>query len=245
LGSGRNTLEGWSQITKGDANGEFELLVLDDADYRISHQNYQSDRSCDGKKVQSAVLVKKLSDWTRRHSNGFEAALDQDNISFGELSHVMMDIRINLAGTYILDQQALIDRYKSYLSAEQFDQFDQGKVNLGITLFESGALDQSTESFNLEYFLEIDQVRYFDKWLRVVMPLSEFNAYTEKGYQSVTRDLANFRKNKVSGFRISAENSHGKQLRNFLGDDWSEKIIETFKETSISLRRIEFLSIRR
>jgi len=110
-------------------------------------------------------------------------------------------------------------------------------------LFEDGSLDQSSESFNLEYFLEIDQDIYADQWLRVLMPLTAFNAYTEKEYQATAQDFNDYNKVSIKGFRINPENSHGKQLRNLLGDAWSEDIPETFKEASISLRRIEFLSI--
>jgi len=244
LNSGRNTLGGWSHIRTEEPNGEYDALALDDTDYEVSQNNYRLDKGCDGEKVQNAILVAKLSDWTRQHSNGFETILDTESVTFGELSHVMMDIRINSVGTRILDKHALKKRYYSYLTPEQFEEFDRGKVNLGITLFEKGALDQSTESFNLETFIEIDQTRYADKWLRILIPLSEFHAYTEKEYQGVTRSLNDFKKTMVNGFRINPENSHGKQLRNFLGDDWSADIPETFKEMSISLRRIEFLSVR-
>ena len=243
LDSDRNTLDGWSHIQTSKPNGEYASLKLEDIDYQITKDNYQSDDSCDGIKVQHAVLVMKLSDWTRQHSNGFEAIVDNKAITFGDVTHVLMDIRVNSIKTNILDYDALKSRYKEYLTEDQFKQFDQGKVNLGITLFEEGALDQSTESLNVEIFLEIDQLVYADRWLRVLMPISAFSAYTEKNYDTTERDIGNFATTKVNGFRVNPENSQGKQLRNLLGEAWTKDISETFKEMSISLRRIELLSM--
>ena len=243
LNGERNTLDGWNHVQKAKPDHEYSSLRLDDAAYDISKAHYKADQSCDGALVQDAILVLKLSDWTRQHSNGIETILDSNTVLFGDVSHVMLDIRVNTKGTYILNDQQLRKRYGKYLSDEQFAQFDQGKVNLGITLFEDGSLDQSSESFNLEYFLEIDQDIYADQWLRVLMPLTAFNAYTEKEYQATAQDFNDYNKVSIKGFRINPENSHGKQLRNLLGDAWSEDIPETFKEASISLRRIEFLSI--
>ncbi|MBL4671418.1 MAG: hypothetical protein JKX81_04090 [Arenicella sp.] len=244
LSSGRNTLNGWSHIVKAKPNGEFASLTLDDSDYLISRDNYLSDESCGGEKVQSVVLVMKLSDWTRQHSSGIEAVFDNRDITFGAISHVLMDIRVNSTDTDILNQHALNDRYKSYLTPEQFQQFDQGKVNLGINLYQQGDLDPSTEALNLELFVEIDQALYIDQWVRVLMPLSEFHADTDKAPRGDIRERRDFHQIKVNGLRINPENSQGKQLRNLLGSDWSAEIPETFKQMSISLRRIELLSIK-
>ena len=243
LNGERNTLDGWNHVQKAKPDHEYSSLRLDDTAYDIRKARHKADQSCDGALVQDAILVLKLSDWTRQHSNGIETILDSNTVLFGDVSHVMLDIRVNTKGTYIINDQQLRERYGEYLSDEQFAQFDQGKVNLGITLFEDGSLDQSSESFNLEYFLEIDQDIYADQWLRVLMPLTVFNAYTEKEYQATAQDFNDYNKVSIKGFRINPENSHGKQLRNLLGDAWSEDIPETFKEASISLRRIEFLSI--
>lgn len=92
----------------------------------------------------------------------------------------MMYLCINRQGTRIVDQQGFVDHYQSSWASEQFIKLDQGTINLGTTLFDDGALDQSTEPFNLECFIERDQTLYFDKWVRGLIPLSEFQADTEK-----------------------------------------------------------------
>lgn len=244
LDKGRNTLSGWNHIQVDKPNGEYRALKLSDADYAISPDYYVADKSCAFAKVQNAILVVKLSDWTRQHSNGFETIVDNKELTFADVGYVLLDLKVNSVGTAIDDIKTLRHRYDDYLTDEEFAKFDQGKVNLGITLFEEGALDQASESLNVELFLSIDQNLYFDQWLRVIAPISDFNAYMEKDYIRTVTNLSTHQAKNIKGFRISPENSHGMQLRNFLGANWSEHLPETFKEMSISFRRIELLKRR-
>ena len=141
LNGNRNTLGGWSHVEKAKPNNEFQSLQLSDSDYQITKDNFTPEASCDGTLVQHAILVVKLSDWTRQHSNGIETILDSNTVHFGDVTHVMMDMRVNSKGTHIVNLDSLLERYKAYLPQDKFAEFDQGKVNLGITLFEDGALD--------------------------------------------------------------------------------------------------------
>ena len=242
LGRERNTLEGWSHITTETVNGEYRELVLMSTDYAISKDHYGPDSDCEREAVQNAVLVVKLSDWTRQHSNGFEAIIDsQHDIAFSDVSHILMDIRVNSQNTHILSAGDLRDVYGSYITPIQISELDHGKASFAISIFEEGATDQTTESFNLEYLLEIDQNEHADKWMRVVVSLAEFRAYTEKNHQRFVQKLDEFQKSRMKGFRLTAETSNGKQLRNLLGDKWSSKIPERFKEISLSIRQIKFI----
>ena len=241
LNEKRNTLKGWNHIDVD--NDEFKTLQLSNKSYQISSEQFVPDTECSNSKVQNAVLVAKLSDWTRQHANGFETVIDVDNITFSNISHVMIDLRINQDKTNIANVDLLYERYGKYLEKEKFNILDKGKANLGITLFEDGALDQSTASLNAQYFLEIDQQEYFDQWLRFLVPINEFDVYQEKEYTKIHDTIVNNPETLIHGFRLVAETSQGKQLRNLLGDNWNESLTETFKEVSISLRRIEFLQI--
>ena len=241
LNENRNTLKGWNHIDI--KNDEFKTLQLSNNSYQISNEQFVPDTECSNSKVQNAVLVAKLSDWTRQHANGFETVIDVDNITFSNISHVMIDLRINQDKTNIANVDLLYERYGKHLEKEKFNILDKGKANLGITLFEDGALDQSTASLNAQYFLEIDQQEYFDQWLRFLVPINEFDVYQEKEYTKIHDTIVNNPETLIHGFRLVAETSQGKQLRNLLGDNWNESLTETFKEVSISLRRIEFLQI--
>lgn len=241
LDSDTQALGGWSYIEKNKSNGEYKSLLLEDKDYRIRPEAHRSDPSCEGEKVQSAILVVKLNDWTRQHSNGLETTFSNLGPRFNDVKYVALDLRVNSSNTKIETQDSLKRRYAKYLPKPDFIKFDQGKVTLGVTLFEKGALDQSTQSFNAELVLEIDQAIYADKWIRLVLPLYDFNLYTQREYQNTEASLDQYGESHVYGFRINPETSNGKQLRNLLGESWDESIPETFKQMSVSIRRISLL----
>ena len=241
LNSPRNTLEGWSLIDTSVA--EYTTLALTSNAYTISLDNFVIDHECDNRKIQHGILAGKLNDWTHQHSNGFETLLDQDNISYGNITHILIDLKIQSEHTDIPSQEVLSSKYGQYLTAEQLTELDQSKVNLGITLFSEDARDQSTESFNAEYILEVDQISFADQWLRVLIPLAHFTTFTQQNYVSNPVNINDYLDEAIFGFRITPETTNGKQLRNLMGDQWNENIPETFKETSMSLSRIEFLNL--
>lgn len=243
LNSERNTLGGWSHIDT--STDEYRALNLQTIDYAINQENHRKIEGCSGAKVQQAILVVKLSDWTRQHSNGMEAIIDKQGIRYNDVTHVLIDLKINNATTYIPSTESLEQRYGMLLNKPQLKSLDESSVDLGITLFSEGTLDQSISSFNAEYFLSLDPSLQKDQWLRVLMPLSEFTIFTEKNYTRSSVMWADYAKQKIHGLRINSETSNGNQLRNILGDQWHDDIPESFKEISISLRRIEFLKLSR
>ena len=240
LSSQKNILGGWSHIDSSIE--EYSALNLQTEEYEISQSNYQEVEGCDRAKIQQAILVVKLSDWTRQHSNGLEALVD-NKLNFADMSHVLIDMKINRAKTRIPSREYIKQRYGGLLNESELMDLDTAQVNLGVTLFSERVTDESTDSFNAEYFLSIDQVALGDEWLRILIPLSEFTTFTEKDYIRSGVLWEGYAKQGVYGLRINSETSNGKQLRNILGDQWHRSIPEIFKEISISLRRIEFLKI--
>ncbi len=244
LDKGRNTLAGWSHIRTNKEGGEFRSLSLSDADYAITQDYYVADKSCGYAKVQNGILAVKLSDSTRQHSNGIEASIDANSISFGEVGYVLLDLKVNRIGSSIPSLDALRTLYRDFLTEEEFEQFDLGMASLGITLFSQSSASQASEPLNAELLFSIDQEVFFDQWLRVILPLDEFQFYIKENSVRVPQERSSYKASDISGFRINPETSHGRQLREILGDKWSEHIPEAFKEISISLRRIELLKRR-
>ncbi len=241
LGSGTSALGGWSHIEKNESNDEYNSLPLKEEEYRIAPKDFVTDPQCEGLKSQNAILVVKLSDWTRQHSNGLETTFADVGLRFSDLTYVVLDVRVNSTNTEIEDIESLKARYSQYLTDDEISRLDRGKVTLSLTLFANDLPDESSKSFNAEFFLEIDQTVYADKWVRVLLPLDEFDLFTERAYQREQASLDQYGQSLVGGFRINPETSDGNQLRNLLGDSWSDSIPETFKQMSISIRRIDLL----
>ena len=244
LNTTKNSLSGWNHIDVN--NDEFSALKLSNSSYQITDKNHKSDHSCDQQNTYQTTLVVKLSDWTRQHANGLEATLDSNTIKFGGVSHLLLDLKIHRNGTYINPLNVLQRRYATLFSEKlnspmSMNRLDNAKTHLGITLFENGATDQSTASFNAHYILEVDQHAFYDQWLRVAIPITAFSSFIQKEYQNTHSELRHHSNTDIKGIRITAETSQGKQLRNLLGDKWHDSIPESFKEISISLSQIALI----
>jgi len=244
LNDQRNTLGGWNHIEASNQATDYAGTRLAAEDYRIDASKFLPDATCDAVAVQNAVLVVKLSDWTQQHVNGIEANFDSDDINLNEISHVLLDLRLNRQYTSIADNKVLLQRYGDHLTVDQLAQLDNGKANFSITLFAEKVSGNSSTTVNAEFFFEIAQENYFDQWLRVMVPINELDVYFEQEYERTEAALTDFSE-PIKGFRLNPETSKGKQLRNLLGDTWEQSIPETFKEMSISIRRIELLANNR
>ncbi|BCE02284.1 hypothetical protein [Marinicellulosiphila megalodicopiae] len=236
-----NTLRGWSHIRKASDSGEFANVKLEDSDYEISKKQYLENDSCNDVKTHNAVLLKKHSDWDHQHANGFEPKFFDKRLALGNIDKIILDIKINKVGSSIPTVKELTDAYSEYLSKEQIATLDKGKVNLSVAIFEATALNQSMASLNGETFVEIDQDKYFDKWIRVTIDAAKMNYYTELSYTPTDADPADYSDLAIKGLRLNPENNTGDVLRNFITDAWTKQHPELFKEISISIKKIEIL----
>ena len=236
-----NTLRGWSHVRKDKENGEYKTLKLEDQDYKISKEHYKIDDSCNGEKTHKGVLVFKYSDWDRQHSNGFEPKFFDSRLALGNIEKIILDIKINSADTDLPTLDLLHERYDQYITKEQFADFDNAKVNLGISIWEASALNQGIPSLNADLFVEIDQEKYFDKWIRFTIPAQSMNYFTEMSYTPTAANKGDYKDLAIKGLRINPENLKGNQVRNYLLDEWSAEIPETFKEISLNIKSVQII----
>ena len=237
----KNTLRGWSHIFKENESGEFADVKLENEEYKISKTQYKADESCNNVKTQSAVLLKKHSDWDHQHAKGFEPKFFDKRLMLSNIDKVVMDIKISEEGTSIPTIAELQKAYGDILTQEQLMTLDQGKVNLAVTIFEAMALNQGISSLNADTFIEIDQTKYFDKWIRITIDVDKMNYFTELSYTATPADAADYKDLAIKGFRLNPENNSGNVVRNFITDTWSKDIPELFKEMNVSIKKIEIL----
>ncbi len=231
-----NTLSGWSHI---NGNNEYKSMRWPVADYAISIANSKADKSCGGTNTYQAVLVKKYADWDRQHSNGIEPRFLANRISFGNVDSIVLELKVDAAKTLIPDAAKIKSHYGSYIKdADALNNWDGGKVNLGLTLFEEGAEEQENPSFTAARFIEIDQTKYADQWLRITIKGEQLNYFIEQHWKQTPAALADYAKNTIQGLRINPETRSGKVLRNFV-PTFDASIPETFKEMGISIKRLE------
>ena len=156
------------------------------------------------------------------------------------IDKIVLDIKLHKEGTSIPTIADLQSAYGEILTKEELNTLDQGKANLAVTIFEAMALNQGISSLNADTFIEIDQNKYFDKWIRITIDADKMNYYTELSYNATPADKDDYKDLPIKGFRLNPENNTGNVLRNFV-PNWSKELPELFKEMNISIKKIEIL----
>jgi len=221
---------GWNHATNGSST-EWKNLKLAGSNYNYSN-NAKLNSSCNSVDTLDIVLVKKIADWDRQHTNGFERNILAHGYKLGDLENLVLDIKINSAKTSIPSVDAVKTTYASYVNAATVDALENGKVNLGITLHDGGNL-------NAAIIIELDQVTLLDKWVRVTVPVKNMTFYSEVNYVRTNKTLAELSNVVIKRGLFVAETKSGAVLRGNI-NPWNASIPETFKEADLSFKKIEF-----
>ncbi len=135
--------------------------------------------------------------------------------------------------TFIPEIATLKTTYASYVNGSAIDALDEGKVNIGITLYDGTSLNAAT-------IIQLDQSILMDKWVRVTIPMKDMKFYskvTDNRQDKTFTDLSNV---VISEVLFVAETKSGVVLRNTILSNWNESTPETFKEMDLSFKKIEF-----
>lgn len=221
---------GWNHTTNGSTT-EWANLKKNGTTYNFSTTANAAD-SCNGVDSINIVLVKKIADWDRQHSNGFERNILAHGYKFGDIENLVVDIKVNSANTNIPSVASLKTTYANYVSAATVDALDEGKVNVDFTLHDGANL------FG-KIIVQLDQATLSDQWVRVTVPMSKVYFYQEINYNRTTKTLADLSNVVIQRMVVVGETKKGTVLR---GDitPWSTSVPETFKEADLSFKKIEF-----
>ena len=227
---------GWNHV---NGVGSFETVALEPRDYAISANNYQPDATCGGDKTLSVVLAKKTYDWDRQHANGLESQFAGEELTFGDVESVVLELRIDTSRSVLPQPGDYQERYGDLLTAEQLAELDGGKINLELTLFGSGSTPDQP-FMNAGTMIEVDPVQFGDGWVRVKIPRGQLTFYTEKSYERTEVGADQHQDLLVQGLRINPETSSGNEVRVYVGDAFDVKAKpELFKEMALSFHIIE------
>lgn len=215
---------------------EWANLAYASSTYKIPN-NAAVNSSCSDVDTINTILVKKVANWHRQHSNGFGRTITSFGQNFGKIKELVFDVKVNSAKTKTYTPAELKTLYGSYLSdTSVIDAMDAGKVNIGITL-------ETSNNLRAAIAIEIDQSLYADQWVRVTIPMSSLYYYEEINYQPSTRDAALFGNLVVNNVLIVGETRSKAVLRGNIAG-WTDTSPtpppEYFKEMDISFKKIEF-----
>jgi hypothetical protein len=227
--SGLN-ISGWNHTTNGSTT-EWANLKHAGSTYNFSGTATAND-SCNGVDTMNVVLVKKIADWDRQHSNGFERNILAHGYKFGDIQNLIVDIKVNSTKTSVPSIENLKTTYAGYVDAATIEALDDGKVNIDITLHDGGSL-------SAKIIFQLDQASLSDKWVRVIIPADKLYFYEEINYNRTPKTADDFKNVVIQRALIVGETKKGAVLR---GDitSWSSSVPETFKEMDLSFKKIEF-----
>lgn len=220
---------GWNHATNGSTT-EWANLKLADSNYNFS-ANAKVNSSCNSVDTLDMLLVKKIADWDRQHSNGFERSILAYGYKFGDIENLVFDVKINSTKTSIPSVASIKTTYASYVNATTVDALDDGKVNIGITLGDSTNL-------NGAIIVQLDQTALSDQWVRVTIPMDKLSFYQEINYNRTPKTLADLSNVVIKRLLVVGETKSGAVLRGNI-NPWSTSIPETFKEMDLSFKKIE------
>ena len=215
---------------------EWANLVYAPSTYNFP-DNAAVNTSCGGVDTINVVLVKKVANWHRQHSNGFGRKITSFGQKFGTIKELVFDVKVNSDKTKTYTPAELKALYSTYLSdTSVIDTMDAGKVNLGITL-------ETSNNLRAAIAIEIDQSLYADQWVRVTIPLSSLYYYEDINYQPSTRDASLFADLVINDVLIVGETRNKAVLRSNIAG-WTDTSPtpppEYFKEMNINFKKIEF-----
>jgi hypothetical protein len=145
---------------------------------------------------------------------------------------LVLDIRIDSRNTHIPSPLQLKKTYANNAPLSAIDELDAGKVNLGITL-------NGEDNLLASAIVEVDQQTLSDQWLRITIPVKTMTFYQEVNYQRTHKEYVDLADHLITTLLIVSETHSGSVLRKRI-EMWNSSIPESFKETGIAFRKIEF-----
>ena len=227
---------GWNHV---NGVGSFETVALAPGEYDVSPKQYVPDTTCDGANTLDVVLAKKTYDWDKQHANGIESLFPGEELTFGEVAAIVLDVRLDAERSVLPQLDDYAAHYGDLLSPDQLEELDRGNVNFEVTLFGSGTTaDQPF--MNAGLIVEIDPDEFGDGWVRIKVPRESLSFYTEENYERTEVTSVDHQDLLVQGLRINPETSSGNEVRVYLGDAFDPLAKdELFKEMGIAFHTIE------
>jgi hypothetical protein len=224
---------GWNHI--GQFPQEFEPLSRPSDDYNIT-QMARKKRGVDSIEI-STVLVKKLIDTKRQHSNGIKLIFTEKTITIGQLDKLTFDLKINPEHIKLPVLGNIVNTYRlnSHQAQEVKALFDDN-IYLNVTLFGVSADDQNIKSIFASKIIHVPSIIEPDDFFSVQINSNDFKYYWQQQWQESLATKQEVNSQKIEGFIITAESNNGKTLRHYLPEGLPRSFEEIFIEIPLVVK---------
>jgi len=235
ISSSKNRLEVESWNHTIGAEQEFANLTQNSAAYNISYLYLEAGH---GESVEvTTVLVKKVINWTRQHSNGIKLIFSENPPTVGQLEKLTFELRIDKNQLTLPNDIKIFNSYQlGDKRAEAAKALLSDIAYLNFTLFGRFHDDQQRASILATKIVALPMVAENQDWLSLELNMSDFHYYWQQNWQETTVIRKEVEQEKILGLLITAESKNTKTLRHYLASDLPADFEEYFIEIPIKLR---------
>ena len=223
----------WNHISGADQ--EFSNLSQESSAYEISYRQVFAEH---GESLEiNTVLVKKIINWTRQHSNGIKLIFSDKAPTIGQLDKLIFELRIDYNRLTLPSNVRIFEPYE--LGANKAEAAkgllsDTGYLNF--TLFGRFHDDQQIATILATKIVAMPTLADHGYWFTLELKVADFHYYWQQAWQETPVNREEVKQKEILGLLITAESPNTKTLRNYLVSDLPVGFEEHFIEIPISIR---------
>lgn len=228
----RIEVESWNHISA--AEQEFANLTQTSDAYDISYQHVLT-KSGESLEI-NTILVKKIIDWTRQHSNGIKLIFSETSPTVGQLDKLTFKLSIDLNQLTLPNN---VEIFSSYQLGDKRAEAEKALLSdiayLNFTLFGRFHDDQQRASILATKIVALPMSADNQDWFSLELNVADFDYYWQQDWQERSAKHKEVIQEKILGLIITAESKNTKTLRNYLASDLPADFEEHFIEIPIKL----------
>lgn len=230
-------LSGWDHLTLNQMNEDDKVFSFKNKyqDYAI-HKNISVNENQTNTQIHT-VLLRKIADWDKQHTNGLSLNFEKYQLTFSQLLSLSFTLAIDEGKSFIpsvnsANQHFSIPLHKNTINVNWLNELLAEPPMLKITLVGSDHQDQKIKTPIAQFSYPI--LQFNNSQLINIRPL-ELSYYWQKNYLKAKTDLAQIGDETITGALITLDTANNKTLRSYLSGNDRDNFPSYIKEMYIEL----------
>lgn len=228
-----NEISGWNHVSYYPE--EFKQLRLLSSAYHINATELTIGNQ---KHLEvSTVLVRKLANWERQHSNGIEINLASKNVTFGNFKTLDFGLVINAKKSVIPSIDRAVDHFSAEINANSIDDqwleellVEPAKITFTFVGEGHGGAQVKTAIASYRYL-----VSDVDEAVNLSITQADLAFYWQQNYQQQQSSLTDLSGEKIVGMIVTLDTGNNKNLRQYINEAGQHKFPQDMKELFVEL----------
>lgn len=226
-------ISGWNHVSYYPE--EFKQLRLLSSAYHINATELALDNQ---KHLEvSTVLVRKLANWERQHSNGIDINLASKNVTFGNFKALDLGLVINAEKSAIPSVDRAVNHFSAEINAniiaEQWlEELLVEPAKITFTFVGQGVDGPQTKTAIARYSYLVSDV---DEAVNLSITQADLAFYWQQNYQQQQSSLSDLSSEKIVGMTVTLDTGNNKTLRQYINEAGQHKFPQPMKELFVEL----------